>query len=117
MIWTGNTKKDAKKLSKKKYREYTETCKGKHSKEREMIKIIKFLYREKDGCSYVLYEINNKLYLTNGMIVWGDNVEEKVSQLTEDDRTDVSKVVSNLKKYYPYASILKELVIVLNKKN
>ena len=46
---------------------------------KKKVKILGFYKRKRDENEYVLYEINGRLQLTNGVFVWRDCVEKTLS--------------------------------------
>lgn len=77
---------------------------------KKKVKILGFYKRKRDENEYVLYEINGRLQLTNGVFVWRDCVEkhylprcEKVLEI------NLTNMIGDLKKYLKHLEIIPEL--------
>lgn len=80
---------------------------------KNIVEILGFYKRKRDGSEFVLYRENKKIFLTNGINIW-DNQWERIEkryilQCVKVEQIDFTELISNLKKYNPFSGILKEM--------
>lgn len=74
------------------------------------VKILGFYRRKRDEMMYVLYEINGKLKLTNGVFIWRDRIEKHyLPQCEQVSEINLINITGNLKKYLRHSEIIPEL--------
>ena len=68
--------------------------------------IMGYYYRESGYESYILYEYDNTKYLTNGLVKWNTNLENRLAALKENDiRIDAAHVYGRYLKAFPYGEM------------
>lgn len=80
---------------------------------KKKVKICGFYKRLRDGSEFILFEQDSKLFLTNGVYIWGNQLKRiearYLKELTEVEKIDLEKISEHLSKYFQHAAITKEI--------
>lgn len=69
---------------------------------KKTVKIIGFFYRPKDGNEYILYQVMDRQYLTNGIHRWYTDLERRLLELKEVEEINMSAMKERFDNHMPY---------------
>lgn len=69
---------------------------------KKAVKIIGFFYRPKDGNEYILYQVMDRKFLTNGVHRWCTDLERRLLELKEVEDINMLVMKERLENHMPY---------------
>ena len=72
-----------------------------------MISILGFYRRSNDATEYIHFQDDGKEYLTNGVMIWDQEIKEKIDRLEKTETIDIGRMKGWLHTSRPYSNIAK----------
>ena len=89
-----------------------------HPKEEE-VSIVGYYMRQRDGTQYIHYAIGENQYLTTGVCIWSDKIQERLATFIPMDEKafDLQQMEKYLREFYPYGKLENHVKQLLEEEN